>query len=371
MAYRKGAGLGSAATDHEAQKNVGIGNARSSKPQPQNPQAAPRSWRDVLPVHPAADLFPMLGRDELLELGEDIKKNGLRCPIVIWSRDKYGTEYLLDGRNRLEAMELAGLLCLSNGTLALNRGDVIWPLEREYLRWDTHAPDGVSDHEHPSHLVASLNIHRRHLTAEQKRELIAKLIKATPKKSDRQIATATKTDHKTVASVRAEQEARGEIPHVSTRTDSKGRQQPAKKPKTRAERNRKALERRVAERRAKLIRQAELDAREEAQTKTEAERLAAGLIGADHGLARALHEFLVQCGADAIDLMDALGHLLGPEGNDADLEAREAPAVREVDAPAVPIAERIWRRLSPEDYVSDQGKDDGLDIPDYLRRTTP
>jgi hypothetical protein len=117
----------------------------------------------VLPVHPAADLFPMLGRDELLELGEDIKKNGLRCPIVIWSRDKYGTEYLLDGRNRLEAMELAGLLCLSNGTLALNRGDVIWPLEREYLRWDTHAPDGVLDHEHPSHLVASLNIHRARL----------------------------------------------------------------------------------------------------------------------------------------------------------------------------------------------------------------
>jgi hypothetical protein len=347
VAYRKGAGLGSAATDHEAQKNVGIGNARSSKPQPQNPQAAPRSWRDVLPVHPAADLFPMLGRDELLELGEDIKKNGLRCPIVIWSRDKYGTEYLLDGRNRLEAMELAGLLCLSNGTLALNRGGVTWPLEREYLRWDTHAPDGVSDHEHPSHLVASLNIRRRHLTAEQKRELIAKLIKATPKKSDRQIATATKTDHKTVASVRAEQEARGEIPHVSTRTDSKGRQQPANKARSedlerrvaadaakRAERKHKDLERRVAERRAKRKREAEAFCKqydlEEAQTKTEAERLAAGLIGADQGLARALHEFLVQCGADAIDLMDALGHLLGPEaalddGLDIPAALRRAP----------------------------------------------
>jgi DNA topoisomerase VI subunit B len=51
----KGAGLESAATDPGAQKNVGNDNARSSKPQPQNPQAAPKSWRDVLPIHPAAE----------------------------------------------------------------------------------------------------------------------------------------------------------------------------------------------------------------------------------------------------------------------------------------------------------------------------
>jgi hypothetical protein len=24
-----------------------------------------KSWRDILPVHPAADLFPMMSRDEL------------------------------------------------------------------------------------------------------------------------------------------------------------------------------------------------------------------------------------------------------------------------------------------------------------------
>jgi hypothetical protein len=55
MTARKGAGLEAAATDLEAQKNVGNDNARSSKPQPQNPQAAPKSWRDVLPIHPAAE----------------------------------------------------------------------------------------------------------------------------------------------------------------------------------------------------------------------------------------------------------------------------------------------------------------------------
>jgi hypothetical protein len=128
---------------------------------------------------------------------------------------------------------------------------------------------------------------------------------------------------------------------VDTRTDTKGRKQPAKKPRTedlerrvsanaakRAERKRKDLERRAASRAAKRKRETEAFCKqleiEEAQTKTEAERLAAGLIGADRGLARALHGFLVQCGADAIDLMDALGHLLGSEGNSADPETTAA-----------------------------------------------
>src|SRR5438046_8328304 len=39
------------------------------------------SWRNVLKIHPAADLFPMMTADELKALGEDIKKNGLRVPV--------------------------------------------------------------------------------------------------------------------------------------------------------------------------------------------------------------------------------------------------------------------------------------------------
>jgi hypothetical protein len=42
----KGVGPESAATDPGAQKNVGSGKSRSSKPQPSDPQAAPKSWRD-------------------------------------------------------------------------------------------------------------------------------------------------------------------------------------------------------------------------------------------------------------------------------------------------------------------------------------
>lgn len=58
-----------------------------------------------LEVHPAAALFPMMSMDELSELAEDIKANGLVHPIVL---DASG-EVLIDGRNRLKACEIAGV----------------------------------------------------------------------------------------------------------------------------------------------------------------------------------------------------------------------------------------------------------------------
>jgi hypothetical protein len=47
-----------------------------------------RSWRDLLTIHPAAALFPRMSSDELRELGEDIRKNGLRSSIALWQPDK-------------------------------------------------------------------------------------------------------------------------------------------------------------------------------------------------------------------------------------------------------------------------------------------
>src|SRR5258708_7264713 len=73
--------------------------------------AEKKSWRDVYKVHPAADLFPMLPEDELRKLGEDIKANGLRENIVLWSpgrQEDNQAQYLLDGRNRLAALDLVG-----------------------------------------------------------------------------------------------------------------------------------------------------------------------------------------------------------------------------------------------------------------------
>src|SRR5262249_11798019 len=74
--------------------------------------------------------------------------------------------------------------------------------------------------------VVSANIHRRHLTAKQRRELIAALLKANPERSNRQTATLTKADHKTVGGVRRELEGTGEIPQLNKTTGQDGKARP-------------------------------------------------------------------------------------------------------------------------------------------------
>jgi hypothetical protein len=69
-------------------KNIGIVSTFGPSSQEQQPQLAPErkrrpSWRDVLKVHPAAELFPPMAPAELRALGEDIKKNGLRNRIAV------------------------------------------------------------------------------------------------------------------------------------------------------------------------------------------------------------------------------------------------------------------------------------------------
>jgi hypothetical protein len=180
-----------------------------------------KSWRDDLPIHPAAELFPLMSPDELRLLGADIiEQNELTSSIVLWRADPKSPLYLLDGRNRLDAIELVTGKKVEIGAPSIMAGDFL-------------ATDRVIELDgrklNPWTYVVSANIHRRHLTAEQKREVIAKLLKAQPEQSNRRIADQVKVDDKTVGAVRAELEGRAEIPHVSTRTDSKGRQQPAEK----------------------------------------------------------------------------------------------------------------------------------------------
>jgi ParB-like nuclease domain len=200
---------------------------------------AKKSWRDAIAVHPAADLFPMMSSEELRALGEDIRAHGLRHPIVVTLNSALlsnePSDYsLLDGRNRLDAMELVGIQFELEFCRRKRKAWGKWilgqPEDAEHLI--DHGLDETVRQESdadPYDYVLSANVHRRHLTNEQKRELIAKVIKAKPELSDRQIGTKTGTDHKTVAKVRTQTEGRGEIPHVETRTDTAGRQQPASK----------------------------------------------------------------------------------------------------------------------------------------------
>src|SRR5687767_859149 len=105
MAPTNGSAPDTAETVSEG-RGIGSGQEPSSNSQPTH-ETQTRSWRDVVRIHPAADLFPLLSREQLIELGEDIKKNGVQEPVRLIELD--GDELLLDGRNRLDAMEAVGL----------------------------------------------------------------------------------------------------------------------------------------------------------------------------------------------------------------------------------------------------------------------
>jgi hypothetical protein len=189
-----------------------------SKPQP--------SWRDVLPIHPAADLFPLLGKAELRELADDIKKNGLREPVQTYI-DR-GTHILLDGRNRLDALELNGEIIFDGSNAENNR----WPKGSNRKFFESDASIASAAIRNPSDCLAyviSKNIHRRHLTRDQKRECIAKILKANAEESNRRIAELSKADDKTVAKVRAELEATAEIPQLKKTKGKDGKERPTRK----------------------------------------------------------------------------------------------------------------------------------------------
>ena len=93
-------------------------------------------------VHRAATLFPMMSGREFEDLVEDVKRHGLREPVVV-SGDE-----LIDGRNRVRACAAAGVL----------------PDVREL-------EPGID----PVSWVMSVNVHRRHLDASQRALLASRL----------------------------------------------------------------------------------------------------------------------------------------------------------------------------------------------------
>jgi hypothetical protein len=142
-----------------------------------------------LAFHPLADIFPLMEGAELAALVSDITANGLIEPITVLDG------MILDGRNRYHA-------CIAA------------QVEPAFTPFSGDDPVAY---------VVSANLHRRHLTQEQKRDLIANLVKAQPEKSDRQIAKAAKCDHKTVGAARSALEATGEIPQLRETTGADGK----------------------------------------------------------------------------------------------------------------------------------------------------
>jgi transposase len=167
-----------------------------------------KPWRERFAVHPFANTFPMLSGPARAELRDDIRKHGVREPIVLWLDNREiaasgdievspgdGTWYLVDGRNRLDVATELGIdppvkrieaYRLMSGFSGKGVGKT---------RWVASVPDAEA-------LIVSMNVHRRHLTTAQKKKAIKAYAAINPNASDRKIARAVGVSHTTVAKAR-------------------------------------------------------------------------------------------------------------------------------------------------------------------------
>ena len=144
-------------------------------------------------------IMPPLTSEEYAALEQSIAKHGVLTPVVVDENDT-----IIDGHHRQQIASKLGVFC-----------------PRRTIR-DVTEQQKIA-------MSMTLNIDRRHLTREQRRELLAMSLKVEPEASDREHGRRTATDHKTAAKVRSEMEGRGEIPHADKRTDTAGRKQPVSK----------------------------------------------------------------------------------------------------------------------------------------------
>lgn len=147
-------------------------------------------------------LLPDLTIEEYGELRDDIREHGIRVPVDV---DENGN--VLDGHHRVRIAEELG------------------------YDYDTRVVEGLTDEEKREHALA-VNVHRRQLSRDQKRELVKNSLRADPDLTDREHARRTNVNHETVAARRSELEESGEIRHFPSRADPRtGRpSQPAQKP---------------------------------------------------------------------------------------------------------------------------------------------
>ena len=124
--------------------------------------------------HPLANLLPLMDEDQFDGLVGSIRREGLLEPIVLFEGK------ILDGRNRYRAAREA------------------------HYKFSEKDFEQLKAGVDPQDFVYSANIQRRHLSSEQKRQLIRRYLKLNPEASNRAVAKFIGVDDKTVAKVRDE-----------------------------------------------------------------------------------------------------------------------------------------------------------------------
>src|SRR5262245_19732945 len=123
--------------------------------------------------HPFANMFPMIEGQEFENLKASIAKSGILEPIRLYQG------MILDGRNRYAAAKA----CSHPFTT------------KDFKEW-------IGTVEEAEAWVLETNLHRRHLTAKQKQEMVRARIKRFPGLSNRQIAKQLGVSHTMVADER-------------------------------------------------------------------------------------------------------------------------------------------------------------------------
>jgi ParB-like chromosome segregation protein Spo0J len=132
-------------------------------------------------------VLPPLSDEEYAALTADIAERGIRVPIDVDERGQ-----ILDGHHRAAIAADLGIEC------------------------PTRVVADLTEKQKHEHAIA-VNLQRRTLTREQRRELIRAELTRDDSRSDREIGRLIGVDHKTVGAVR--KELAGEIPQEPERLD--------------------------------------------------------------------------------------------------------------------------------------------------------
>ena len=140
--------------------------------------------------------LPKLSYEEFVALKDNIALNGVLVPIIV---DCDGAKRkIIDGNYRKAIADELGYDC----------PEIVQP---------------NLDEDEKRTLARALNLARRQLTQEQKRDLISDQLEESPGKSNRWIAKQLGVAHATVGTVRRGLESTGEIPQLDSTTGLDGR----------------------------------------------------------------------------------------------------------------------------------------------------
>jgi DNA methylase len=146
--------------------------------------------------------LPQLPYDQFLALRDNIAVNGVLVPIL--TDGGRPICHIIDGNYRKAIADELGYEC------------------PEIVQ------EGLAEEEKRT-LARALNLARRQLTQEQKRQLVADQLRETPDRSNRWIGKQLGVHHATVSSIRSEMEGTGQIIQFERTVGKDGKARPARK----------------------------------------------------------------------------------------------------------------------------------------------